>query len=142
MDLEQRFLRHVEKTDGCWLWTGARLAVGYGSFQMGRGVGSRSTHRVAYELWIGPIGDLCVLHRCDVRLCVRPDHLVLGTRTENMEDKVSKRRQQRAFTDKQAKEIRLRYANGETARDLAAEFGVSRNTVGNLVAGRLYKYVA
>jgi excisionase family DNA binding protein len=74
--IEQRFLAKVDKTDTCWLWTGA-LRNGYGRIR-GRGRGSPNipVHRFAYELLVGPIPDgLVIDHLCRVRNCVNPAHL-------------------------------------------------------------------
>lgn len=81
----ERFWAKVNRTDGCWLWTAASTGRGYGVIQReGR---ARVAHRVAWELTNGPIPEgLMVRHRCDVRLCVRPDHLELGEHADNMAD--------------------------------------------------------
>jgi HNH endonuclease len=94
--LEERFWAHVEKTETCWLWTGARHTNGYGAFAMQTGKlvhKNMVAHRMAYELTYGAIlpGLFCC-HHCDNRPCVRPDHLFLGTATDNMQDMVRKRR--------------------------------------------------
>ena len=61
--LSERFLRHVQKTDGCWLWTGSRSSGKYGSFRVsGR---SLRAHRVAWLLNTGVMPEQDVLHRCD-----------------------------------------------------------------------------
>jgi hypothetical protein len=91
--LAMRFWRKVDRgsSDGCWLWIGARR----GSYGMFRPTADTqiSSHRMAYELANGPIPDgLCVCHRCDNPLCVRPDHLWLGTIGENNADRVAKGR--------------------------------------------------
>lgn len=85
-----RFWARVEKSDGCWVWIGARTTAGYGETWQGRVL---YTHRVAYELTIGPIpADLHVLHRCDNPPCCRPDHLFAGTHADNMRDMFAKGR--------------------------------------------------
>jgi hypothetical protein len=91
-----RFWTKVNKTDNCWLWTGSTTSkdrsVVYGRFQYATRT-TRAAHRVAWELTRGPIpGDLLVLHRCDVGLCVNPDHLFLGTTLDNVLDKERKGR--------------------------------------------------
>jgi len=79
--------------NGCWLWTGATSDSGYGWFGVSGSGNTRSAHRVSYELHVGPIPNgLHVLHHCDVRHCVRPDHLWLGTRSDNMQDMLAKGR--------------------------------------------------
>jgi len=90
--LGERFWSHVAKSDGCWLWTAHVNRTGYGHFALSRSRG-RSAHRVSHELNIGPIpSGMLVCHRCDNPRCVRPDHLFLGTPSDNMHDKVAKGR--------------------------------------------------
>jgi HNH endonuclease len=81
------FWEKVKKTKSCWLWTGQIISYGYGHFSyQGRPV---RAHRFAYKTAIGPIppGKL-VCHTCDVRHCVNPKHLYLGTFTDNNRDTV------------------------------------------------------
>lgn len=81
--------------DGCWEWQGPlRNLNGYGAAHLdGKHM---LAHRVAWILWGREIpADLFLLHRCDNRLCVRPDHLFLGTHLDNMRDAVAKGRSRR-----------------------------------------------
>ena len=89
-----RFWSKVQKTDGCWLWTGSRNRTwAYGRFRSGPGRRSVLAHRFAWELVHGPIpGGLFVCHHCDNPSCVNPEHLFLGTHTDNMRDMVNKGR--------------------------------------------------
>lgn len=83
--MSRRLLSRVHAPDGltgCWLWTGAQQSEGYGSIGDGAG-SSMLTHRLAWELWRGPLGDLTVDHRCQRRLCLNPDHLVAVSREVN-----------------------------------------------------------
>lgn len=83
----ERFLAKVTKTDTCWLWNAGQTGEGYGSFDQKR------AHCVAYELFVGPIAHgLFVCHHCDTPLCVRPDHLFLGTPKDNTQDALKKNR--------------------------------------------------
>lgn len=95
----ERFMQYVEPepNSGCWLWTAGLGRGGYGKFSLGlRSKGTFRTvsaSRAAWELLIGPIpADACVLHRCDVRACVNPDHLFLGNDQTNATDREAKRR--------------------------------------------------
>lgn len=82
--LPDRFWRKVQKTPGCWRWTGAIQSAGYGSIGLGEGrVGS--AHRVAYELLVGPIPPgLTIDHLCRNTWCVNPAHLEAVTHQENV----------------------------------------------------------
>lgn len=77
---------------GCILWTGAVNNGGYGCLRIGPAV--RGAHVVAWMLARGslPLPGFDVCHRCDNRRCVKPDHLFLGTRSDNMRDCISKGR--------------------------------------------------
>lgn len=90
--LPERFWSKVEKTDACWLWRGGVKPNGYGRFVIGHST-QVYAHRFAWELTNGAVADgLFVCHHCDTPLCVRPDHLFLGTHTENMRDMLAKGR--------------------------------------------------
>lgn len=92
---KERFMKFVspEPNSGCWLWTGGTVQPGgYGVFAP-RTSPQTTAHRVSWMLFVGPIPDgLQVCHHCDVRLCVNPDHLFLGTSQDNHSDMVRKKR--------------------------------------------------
>jgi len=85
------FWSRVEKTDGCWIWTGSRHRQGYGLLTLGQR--PAKAHRISYFLANGYI-DLSekVLHKCDNPPCVNPAHLWLGTQADNVADMVAKGR--------------------------------------------------
>jgi hypothetical protein len=96
-----KFLAMTRKTDSCWLWTGGITTKGYGSFAIKvDGVWkTRRAHRIAYEHFVGPVGDLFVCHTCDVRHCINPEHLFLGTCKDNMQDAATKGRMYKGGPD-------------------------------------------
>lgn len=69
----------------CWIWTGSIRNDGYGRYPVNRQW--KGAHRVAYELYKGPIPEgLLVRHKCDNPLCINPEHLELGTNKDNVWD--------------------------------------------------------
>lgn len=93
--LESKYI--PEPNTGCWLWTGITNNKGYGQMHIycrdKKGPIKRLAHRISYEELVGPIPDgLCVLHKCDVPLCVNPRHLWLGTKADNNRDMKEKGR--------------------------------------------------
>ena len=86
--LADRFWAKVDKSETCWLWTGAKVQSGYGTINLGgRELGNAYAHRLAYEMLVGPIPDGKFLdHKCRNRLCVNPDHLQPATVKANAEN--------------------------------------------------------
>jgi hypothetical protein len=88
--LPARFISktRVDRTTGCWKWTGTILSRGYGQYYVGGGQKNRIqllAHRFAYEVLIGPIpSDLTIDHLCRNRACVNPLHMEVVTRGENV----------------------------------------------------------
>jgi plasmid maintenance system antidote protein VapI len=148
-----RFWARVEKTDGCWVWTGGPSKYAYGMVYGVSGVPGLSVraHRFSYELEFGAIPDgLFVLHRCDNRRCVRPDHLFLGTHADNMADMVAKRRQAHnrgelspnaILTDAQVREI-LRLSRTMRQKAIARMFGVNRATISSIISRASWKHIS
>ena len=91
-----RFLSKVLKTSNCWLWTACKTQSGYGVFSLNRKY--IRAHRASWVLHFGELpksdgfNGICVLHHCDVRHCVNPNHLYLGTGKENMKDRTCRDR--------------------------------------------------
>lgn len=155
---EERFWAKVEKTGACWLWTASLVKNGgYGQFNLivsGRKTPVRA-HRYSYELAFGPIPDgLHVCHRCDVPRCVRPEHLFLGTDTENMRDCIAKGRfvpppvylgvehHAAKLTPERVRVIRARFADGQSVTGLARAFSVNTGTISDVVRNRTWRHVS
>jgi hypothetical protein len=147
--LGERFWDKAHKTEGCWNWISSKHRNGYGYICVVRR--SRLAHRVAWELTNGPIpAGLLVLHRCDNRRCVRPDHLFLGTQADNLRDMDAKGRRRNAdvrgeknpaakLTALQAQEVRLRYQPRVMTRSrLAVEYGVSKALIDKILSNDVW----
>jgi len=153
--LHDRFWKYVQKSDGCWLWTGATTNGGYGVIQSGpRPARIVRAHRLSYEMHFGPFDEsLDVCHRCDNPRCVRPDHLFVGTAKTNVADMVAKgrassggvrgeRHGRAKLTEAQVLAIRAAYASGTTSqRQLARDYAVDRGTIRFIVMRKHWTHV-
>jgi hypothetical protein len=150
--LRERFLERTQKTDGCWAWTGAKTTAGYGEIVGGGRV--LYAHRVAYELFVGPIPEgMCVCHHCDNPACVNPAHLFAGTYGDNLVDAIAKGRHTNPIlsgenavlaklTWPQVHQIRSQYRHG--SRDfgsvaLGRRYGVDHVSILSIVHGHTWK---
>ena len=127
--LSERFWPKVEKTDGCWLWRGTLNGYGYGRIT----VDGRRVVGAHVASWLlhhdAPPPGRCVLHRCDNPRCVRPDHLFLGDRADNLLDMWGKARARphgrTPLNDAQVQAIRADRGDGLSWRAIARAHGVS-----------------
>ena len=145
---EERFFKQINKDpiSGCWLWIGAIGGTGYGCIKV-KGRNTRA-HRFSYELHYKPIPDgFCVCHKCDVRHCVNPDHLFIGTIDDNNKDRLNKNGYilpkgekcgRAKLTEKQA--IEIKYSNLKNS-ELAKKYHVSRPTISTITHGINWKHI-
>jgi hypothetical protein len=138
--------RSVATENGCMEWTLHRMKDGYGRIKICGQL--KLAHRLSYELSVGPIPDgICVLHRCDNPPCVNPDHLFLGTRTDNSEDMVRKGRHRGApgernrknkLTTEQVLSIRV---DERQTRFIAGEYDIAKSLVRKIKRRILWKHL-
>ena len=129
-----------EPNSGCWLWTG-RATKGYGNAQRDNKV--VYMHQLSYQLKHGRKCEQHVLHRCDVPICVNPDHLEAGTHRQNMLDGYTRGRidvkgaanGMARLTQRDVDEIRANRKWGDRA-EVAARYGIQPLTVSFIRTGR------
>jgi hypothetical protein len=142
--VDVKFWRSVDwlsgGVDGCWNWTACTTVFGHGVFAPFQHFKVRA-HRYVWELINGPIpAGLDCCHHCDNPRCVRPDHLFIGTRTDNMRDAAQKKRTMRReghvfakLTQEKADEIRELRKSGVSFANISRTYGVSWSTVRRVV---------
>lgn len=94
--VKKRILDKVKYVNDCWNWTGQVRKNGYGTIKLMLPEKQRkmlSTHRVFYYIH-NPSFDQTkmILHKCDNRLCLNPEHLYEGTAQQNMNDRSLRKR--------------------------------------------------
>lgn len=155
---KERLIKRIKEVVGplstpCWEWQGHKNSIsGYGLFEITVD-GQRhaiAAHRASYELFNGPITEgLFVLHKCDNRPCINPDHLFVGTQTENMIDCVNKKRHSfgernglTKLSDKKVMHIKILLKDKKlTFKEIAAKFGVDATTVFKIKKGKTWKHL-
>lgn len=146
--MHRPFWERVDKSagvDGCWLWKGGVSSSGYGQVVLGsKALGRKwmNTHRFVYELIYGHIpAGMFVCHHCDVRLCVNPSHLFLGTAADNNADMRAKGRDRQPkgethpfarLKDSDVDAIRRLHSEGLTQTAVARRFGIHPATVSRI----------
>ena len=131
---------------GCWLWERALSDTGYGSIRTAEGL--FNAHRAAYLGFIGAVPEgMWVLHRCDVRACVNPHHLFLGSRQDNIKDAEIKGRLTGVTRNRPSgliylrplrhldPEVRRLAEEGLTLYSIAKRLGIDRRTVKRALKG-------
>lgn len=143
-EFKRRFKARIRVLkNGCHEWQGYVARNGYGQVGFRRKI--IYAHRAAWMIAHGDPGKAYVLHRCDNRRCVNPDHLFLGSFQDNMDDMVQKKRHafgerngHAKLSDDAAREI---LASDESTSALAKRFGVSLPTISQLRHGRTWTHV-
>ena len=159
-DIRERLLANyaINTETDCWEWQRAKYPAGYGTIKIqGKTYG---THRVMYRMWYGEFDySLFVCHKCDNRICINPDHLFLGTGSDNMKDAFAKGRLDDALskanrcvmrgadnpgaklTWDQVDYIRKEYRPHDKefgCKPLAKRFGINKRTLLKVISGEVY----
>lgn len=151
--IDQRFWHRVHFSDGCWEFAGTRMRNGYGVISRGgRRGGHVYAHRLSWMIFFGDPGIYHVCHHCDNRLCVRPDHLFLGTTADNLADMRRKGREGHGAVrgsqspvaklhEADIQVIRDAVANGETKVDVGRRYGITDSAIRAIVQLKTWKHV-
>ena len=144
--IKQRF---IEKVDSNWQWTAVKDSCGYGRMRIKNRM--VSAHRLSYEIYKGNIPDgMCVLHSCDDPGCVNPDHLHIGTMSDNAIEREKRGRGvcnkgelhgRSKLTEKQVIEIRKKRLIGLTLYEIANEYGVSKSIISFIANKKNWKHI-
>ncbi len=159
LPLQDRLLDKVriDPVRRCWIFTGHIMKDRYGKPSYGQiGIGNKKlalVHKVSYEMFCGPVpAGIQVCHKCDVRQCLNPTHLFLGTNTDNVKDALSKGRFSVAekhyktdLTNEQVADIKYRLSKVRSKRAhfpaIMAEFNVSFRVIEGIAYGSAWRSV-
>lgn len=147
------FFDKIHKTDYCWNWIGYITNCGYGQFKK-----NISAHRFSYKFHIGEIPKgMYVLHKCDNRICVNPDHLFIGTHLDNIKDMNSKNRgnisgigkgENRGekcgnakLNEEIVKHIRENVSLYKSQRSLAKKLNIPFKTLNDIISRKTWKHI-
>lgn len=141
LSLTDRILSSVQPdlNSGCWIWEKQQSRLGYGNIKIERK--KVEVHRASYAAFNGPIpAGKCVLHKCDTPLCCNPDHLYVGTMSDNAKDRVRRNRSQNnkailpALPPEKVARILEAFASGLPKAVIARTEGVTTFTVRKYVS--------
>lgn len=131
--LRDRFWEKVNKSGGCWTWTGAQHRQGYGHIRIDDSV--EFAHRVSWNIHFGAIPDGAeIMHVCDNPCCVNPDHLMLGTHRDNMRDMARKGRKPSKLKGV-VSDIKTMAKCGWRQQQIADYYGVSQSAISMVISG-------
>lgn len=144
-------MKYVDKSDFCWTWNGGKYYNGYGQFY--EGPNKICAHRFSYKIFKGDIPkNKLVLHECDNRQCVNPDHLFLGTQKDNILDMIKKGRRvhssrvgqnngRTTLNDKDILKIRSDYKNGVSVKSICKSYKLSETQVYRIVKKQSWSHI-
>lgn len=165
----KRFWNKVDKSGECWTWTASKNNKGYGQLMTEPGEIFTTkrpvlAHRMSWMIHFGAIPkDMEICHKCDNPQCVNPNHLFLGTHTDNMRDMIRKgkgamnqpnvmtvcpekrhwgeRNGQAKLTASQVREIRIGFQIGYSMNELGNMYGITRHAIGRIVRRQAWAHI-
>ena len=145
--IKERFERFFNKTENCWEWSGSLRGKGYGGFSLNNK--TKIASRVSYELYKEPIPKgLLVCHTCNNPKCVNPDHLYLGTYSDNTQQAVQENRQYIAKGEANGSskltedQILLIRKDHRAQRAIAKDYGCSQLHISRIKRKLVWKHLS
>lgn len=129
----EKFWSKVNKTEDCWLWIGpsskgkdtTRAKFTYNGTQV------LAYHFIWYLLY-GVFPTKMICHTCDNGLCVKPDHLFEGTRSENMFD-ASRKNRTTWYSNEKIMQVHLLHEEGLSNLEISDRLGIHKTYVSKII---------
>lgn len=142
-----RIFMKTTVTDTCWLWNGSKYKSGYGFIKHEGKI--TAVHRFLYQTFFGPIDkNLVCCHKCDIRNCINPAHIFIGTRDDNQKDMRDKGRSAKGSRNGTAKlkdedilNIRKMYSEGMLQREIANIYKMSQPVIGKITRRVTWRHI-
>lgn len=146
-DVFQSHRYTANQKTGCWEWRGGKISAGYGSFTLYKE--TYLAHRVAYGVKYGLIPEgFVICHRCDNPSCINPEHLFLGTMSDNIKDRDTKGRTTRGESQHASKltrqgvlDIRRKLAEGVRQKDVAKQYSLHQTTISLIKMRKNWRHI-
>lgn len=145
---KEYFDSFINKDGECWNWTG-EIKGGYGYFSINHI--NLPVHRLMYEKYKGKITKgKCVCHSCDNTKCVNPDHLWLGSHSDNMKDMIQKERGNKSkgeahynskINEQQVLEIKKQLSHGLSMRQIERNLKISYRIIQHIKHGTTWAHI-
>ncbi len=145
-----RLLNRIIIKNNCWIWCGAfNPKNGYGLLRDGEK--TKLTHRLSYEIFKGKIEKgKYICHSCDNKLCINPDHLWIGSQSENIQDALNKKRWnpprgesngKSLLSEENVIEIRKLLEQNMKQNQIAEKFNIDQSTVSDIKRKKRWKHL-